>query len=253
MRITRKHGVVAALLVAMLATGLSTGLALGDSHRASAPSVGLRAKLSGRGQQAARGMFVATLRGATLRWSLSYKTRGTARLGARITSRGTLPSRLCERCAALVRGRLHVGRAVAVALTHHKARVELAPPRSASPPLLAGAVTVQQVPVLVISSPKSGATVRLPTEISYSTGEIEVRQDSGMQLEVYVAGLDGVHVRIPLSEPSGTVTLPDVKNAYLAGHRDLTFRLLDAEGVPVPNPAATDVVRDLTIQGTKGG
>jgi hypothetical protein len=140
-----------------------------------------------------------------------------------------------------------------LALTHHRSRVELRPPGSTSPPSLAGTVTVEQVPVLVISSPKPGATVKLPTEISYSIGEIEVKQDSGMQLEVYVANLDGVHVRIPISESSGTVTLPDMKNAYLAGHRNLTFRLLDADGVPLPNPAATVVVRDLTIQGTKGG
>jgi hypothetical protein len=95
--------------------------------------------------------------------------------------------------------------------------------------------------------------VHLPAEVSYSTGSIEVRQESGMQLEVYIADRDGTHVRIPLSESSGTVTLRDVKSAYLVGHRDLTFRLLDADGVPLPNPEATVVVRDLTIQGTKGG
>jgi hypothetical protein len=106
---------------------------------------------------------------------------------------------------------------------------------------------------LTITSPKAGQTVHLPAEVSYSTGSIEVRQESGMQLEVYVADRDGTHVRIPLSESSGTVTLRDVKSAYLVGHRDLTFRLLDADGVPLPNPEATVVVRDLTIQGTKGG
>jgi hypothetical protein len=49
------------------------------------------------------------------------------------------------------------------------------------------------------------------------------------------------------------VTLPDVKNAYLVGHRNLTFRLLDADGVPLPNPEATVVVRNLTVEGSKGG
>jgi hypothetical protein len=118
---------------------------------------------------------------------------------------------------------------------------------------LRGPITVQQVPALVINSPKAGQTVHLPSEVSYSTGSIEVKQESGMQLEVYVANRDGAHVRIPLTESSGTVTLPDVKNAYLVGHRDLTFRLLNADGVPLPNPEATVVVRDLTIEGTKGG
>lgn len=253
MRITRKQGAVAALLIALLATGLSTGLALGDSQRGSGGSVGLRAKLSGRTQQAAGGMFVATLRGTSLRWSLSYKPGRGAKLEARIASKGTRSSSLCARCASLVRGRLQVSRAVALALTHHRSSVVLRSPGRAGRPSLAGPITVEQVPVLVITSPKPGSTVHLPTEVGYSTGSIEVKQDSGMQLEVYVANLDGAHVRIPLSESSGTVTLPDVKNAYLAGHRNLTFRLLDAEGVPLPNPEATVVVRDLTIQGTKGG
>jgi len=253
MRITRKQGAFAALLVVVVATGFSTGFAFGDSHRASAASVGLRATLSGRGQQAAGGMFVASLRGTSLHWSLSYKAGSGARLGARIASKRVRPSSLCSHCASLVRGRLKVSRAVASALIHHRARVELRPPGSASPPTLLGPITVQQVPVLTITSPKAGQTVHLPTEVTYSTGSIEVRQDSLMQLEVYVANSDGTHVRIPLSESSGTVTLPDVKSAYLVGHRDLTFRLLDAEGVPLPNPEATVVVRDLTIQGTKGG
>ncbi|HSC50097.1 MAG TPA: hypothetical protein VLD16_07525 [Gaiellaceae bacterium] len=253
MRITRKQGALAALVVGLLAAALVTGLALANSHEGAAASVGLRAKLSGRGQQAAGGHFVATLRGTSLRWSLSYKAGGSAKLGARISSRRARPSRLCLRCAALVRGRLQVSRALAWALTHHQARVGLSPPGATSSPALAGPVTVQDVPTLVITSPKPGTTIRLPTEVSYSTGSIEVKQASGMRLEVYVAGLDGAHVRIPLSESSGTVTLPDIKSAFLVGHRDLTFRLLDGEGVPLPNPSATVVVRDLTIEGTRGG
>jgi hypothetical protein len=52
---------------------------------------------------------------------------------------------------------------------------------------------------------------------------------------------------------SGTVTLPDIKEAFLVGHHDLTFRLLNADSVPFPNPEATVVVRDLTIEGRRGG
>ena len=90
-------------------------------------------------------------------------------------------------------------------------------------------------------------------EIAYRIGDIGVSQEGGVQLEVFVAGFDGRHVKLALSEPSGTVTLPDVKDAYLVGHRDLTFRLLTAEGVPLPNPEATVVVRNLKIEGRRGG
>jgi hypothetical protein len=250
MRINKKQGAIAALLlVAVIAAGLSASLAFGESHKG---SVGLRAKLSGRAQGAASGMFVARLRGTSLRWSLAYKTASTTKLSARIQSTRARPTRLCLSCASLARGRVRISRALARALTHRKARVELRLP-GASAPSLRGPITVQPVPALVINSPKPGQTVRLPSEISYSIGSIDVNQESGMQLEVYVANRDGVHVRLPLSESSGTVTLPDVKNAYLVGHRDLTFRLLDADGVPLPNPEATVVVRDLTIEGTKGG
>ena len=253
MKITRKQGAIAALVaVVLIAVGLSTSLAFGDSHKGSAAAVGLRAKLLGRAHQTAGGMFVATLRGTSLRWSLAFKGAGTAKLTARIRAKSALPAKLCGGCASVARGRLRITRVLARALTQGKARVELRLP-SASAPSLLGPITVEQVPVLTISSPKAGQTVHLPTEVSYSTGSIEVRQDSGMQLEVYVANMDGTHVRIPLSDSSGTVTLPDVKSAYLVGHRNLTFRLLDAEGVPLPNPEATVVVRDLTIQGTKGG
>jgi hypothetical protein len=253
MRIEKKQGAIAALLIAVLiGIGLSASFAFGGSNTGSAAPVGLRATLSGRTQHAAGGMFVATLRGIALRWSLAYKGSRTAKVTSRIRAGSARPAKLCSSCASLVRGRLRVSRVLARALTHRRARVELRLP-GASTPSLVGPITVQQVPVLTITSPKPGQTVHLPSEISYSTGSIDVNQESGMQLEVYVANRDGAHVRLPLSESSGTVMLPDVKNAYLVGHRDLTFRLLDADGVPFPNPEATVVVRDLTIEGTKGG
>jgi hypothetical protein len=253
MRINRKQGAIAALLIVLLiAIGLSTSLAFGDSHKGSAAPIGLRAKLSGRAHQTAGGMFVATLRGTSLRWSLAYKGASTAKLNARIRAKSARPAKLCSSCGSLVRGRLHLSRILARALTHRKARVEMRLPGASAPSLL-GPITVQQVPVLTITSPKEGQTVHLPSQVSYSIGSIDINQDSVMQLEIYVANRDGAHVRLPLSESSGTVTLPDVKNAYLVGHRDLTFRLLNADGLPLPNPEATVVVRNLTIEGSKGG
>jgi hypothetical protein len=196
-------------------------------------------------------MFVATLRGGTLRWSLAYRSGGK-RLNARIRARGVRPAKLCASCSTLVRGRVQVSRGLARALTHRRASVDLRR-TGATGPAVSGKIIVQQVPVLVINAPESGSTVTLPTDVSYSISSIEVKQSVGLQLEVFVAGSDGRKVDLPLSESSGTVTLPDVKDAFLVGHHDLTFRLLDADGVPLPNPEATVVVPRLTIEGRKGG
>jgi hypothetical protein len=255
MKIERKQGAIAALLVVLLVgAGLFASFALGGESKGAA-AVGLRASLSGRGP--AHGVFVASLRGSGLRWSLAYKRSSATRpLSAWLRPRSSArPAKLCSRCATLVRGRIRISAALARALTHRKAAVELRPPGagSSSPPALTGTITVQQVPVLQINSPKPGQTITLPTEISYTISEVVVRQESGEQLEVFVAGGDGSHVKLPLSAASGTVTLPDVKDAYMVGHHDLTIRLLNADGIPLPNPEATVVVRDLTIQGRRGG
>jgi hypothetical protein len=251
MRIERKHGAIAALvLVALVVAGVSASLSRGDANGGGA--VGLRAKLAGRAQQTRTGIFVATLRGTSLRWSLAYKSAGKSRLSARVRAGGARPAKLCGSCSALARGRAHVTRSLARALTHRRAVVELRS-AGATGPALSGRVIVQQVPVLVITEPKPGASVTLPTDVSYSVSSVEINQPSGFQLEVFVANSDGTHVTLPLAEPSGSVTLPDVKNAYLVGHHDLTFRLLNADGVPFPNPEATVVVPRLTIQGKKGG
>ena len=158
MRIEKKQGAIAALLIAVLiGIGLSASFAFGGSNTGSAAPVGLRATLSGRTQHAAGGMFVATLRGTALRWSLAYKGGRTAKMTSRIRARSARPAKLCSSCASLVRGRLRVSRVLARALTHRKARVELRLP-GASTPSLVGPITVQQVPVLTISSPKPGQT-----------------------------------------------------------------------------------------------
>jgi hypothetical protein len=250
MKIERKQGAIAALVLTLLvAAGLTASFAFGEG---SGRTVGLRADLAGRAGPA-HGIFVAKLQGRRLRWSLAYKRlAGTRPVSARLHLRKSArATRLCGSCATLARGRLRVSAALARALTHHKTVVELRSARTGAP-AIAGTVTLQQVPVLVISSPKPGERVRLPAEIAYAVSEGEVRQGESLQLEVFVADRDGKHVALALPESSGTVTLPDVKDAYLVGKHDLTFRLM-SDGVPLPNPEATVVVRDLTIEGRKGG
>jgi hypothetical protein len=252
MTFERKHGIAGATLIALLlVVGLFANFAFGGESKGT--SVGLRARLVTPAHQG-KGLFVASLRGRSLRWSLAYKSSPRNRLNARIRLRRAGASvKLCGGCASLVRGKLRVSRTIARALTHRRAVVELRS-AAASNARLSGPVILQAVPALEITSPRPGETVTLPAEVGYTVREVgDALQGSGLQLEVFVANGDGSHVRIPLAEPSGAVTLPDVKSAYLVGHHDLTFRLLNADGVPFPNPEATDIVRDLTIHGRKGG
>ena len=118
------------------------------------------------------------------------------------------------------------------ALVHRAALVELTSGDSGTR-ILSGAVAVAQVPVLQISSPKPGETLTLPTEISYAISESgggEVHSvEPGLQLEVFVTGADGSHVVLQLLAASGTVALPDAKDAYLVGRHSLTFRLVNSE------------------------
>jgi hypothetical protein len=254
-KIERKKRATAALLVVLLiGAGLAASFAFGGGSKGA--TVGLRASLVGR-PQPARGIFVATLLGRSLRWSLAYRLpSGNRPLSAWLHPRNSArPARLCGSCPTLVRGTVRVSPALPRALTHQRALVELRP-AGASTPALAGTITVQQVPVLEIASPTPGQTITLPAAISYSISGVVVRLGSRPQLEVFIAGPaggEGRHVKLALLSTSGTVTLPDVKEAFLVGHRDLTFRLLNAAGVPFPNPKATVVVRDLLIKGRRGG
>jgi hypothetical protein len=256
MKTERTKRTTAALLVVLLVgAGLAASFAFGRSNGA---AVGLRARLVGRTSvQPARGIFVATLLGRSLLWSLAYRGLSQNRpLSAWLHPRNSArPARLCGSCATLARGSVRVSLTLARALTHRRALVELRA-AGASTPALAGTITVQQVPVLKIASPKPGQTITLPAAISYSISGVVVRPGSRPQIEVFIAGPaggEGRHVKLALLSTSGTVTLPDIKEAFLVGHHDLTFRLLNADSVPFPNPEATVVVRDLTIEGRRGG
>jgi hypothetical protein len=109
MKTERTKRTTAALLVVLLVgAGLAASFAFGRSNGA---AVGLRARLVGRTSvQPARGIFVATLLGRSLRWSLAY--RGLSQnqpLSAWLHPRNSArPARLCGSCATLARGSVRV-------------------------------------------------------------------------------------------------------------------------------------------------
>jgi hypothetical protein len=107
------------------------------------------------------------------------------------------------------------------------------------------------MPTLEIVSPKAGAMVELPAQITYQVSGLNVDAQRP-HLKVSAAGTDARAVDLAL-DTDGTVTLPDVKDAALVGQRDLVFQLATADGVPLPNTEAKVVVRRLTIHGRRTG
>lgn len=221
----------AALVVAVGATA-SLGATGGRDTAA-----GLRATLP-----QGKGLFVATLEGRTLVWSLAY-ARHSGAAAARIALGDGRMVGLCARCAATSHGRLALSSAAANAV------------RSGDGTLLvkrAGAtlrsrVVAGAVPTLEILSPKPGSTISLPAEVGYRIDGFAVT--AGVRLAVSALGSDGQPVELALPDASGTVTLPDVKDAFLAGSRDLSFRLVAPSGLRLPNTEAGVVVRDVRVRG----
>ena len=231
-------GMLPAVVAVALAVVFGATSALGAEDRGAADTTaGLRATLP-----AGKGLFVATLRGRTLVWSLAYARQGGA-ASARVAVEGGRAMRLCARCAGSARGRLALSSSVADALRSGDGTLLV----QRSGTTLRGRVVAGAVPTLEILSPKSGATLSLPAEIGYRVDGFAVT--AGVRLAVSALGTDGPPVELVLPDASGTVMLPDVKAAFLAGSRDLVFRLVSPSGLRLPNAEAAVVVRSVRVQG----
>jgi len=254
-----KLAVVVLALVVLGVAAVSSALvvnASGASPTSTPTTVGLRATLTSADVRAQRGLFVGSLRVQTLTWSLAYRGLSGSTLIAQIRlgrpgSGGPVAATLCDACRKQGRGRRVVTDRVAQALASNGAYVELRD-RISQGRRIAGRVAVASMPTLEIVSPKAGETLELPAKISYRLSGLAVEQTLAF-LAVYVAGFDGRRVEIPISSAEGEVVLPDAKDAFLVGHRDLTFQLATVNRVLVPNPEAIVVVRNLTIEGRRVG
>jgi hypothetical protein len=240
-------GVVVTATVAIILVGAGAGVARSDGSRT------LQAWLSGPGAvQASRGVFVGTLRGRTLTWSLAYRRSGSRAASAHLhLSRvgGPVAATLCSPCKATSRGRIVLGASAAKALHGGRAYIDVHVRSGAAP--IHGRIVTEAIPTLEILSPKAGATLTLPAQISYRvTGlDLEARE---AHLEISAANTDARIVDLVLDD-DGTVTLPDVKDAALTGQRSLVFQLATVDRVPLPNPEAKVVVPRLTIHGRRTG
>ncbi len=239
-------GVVASAAAVTMLVGAGAGGARCEVNRT------LQAWLAGGGaaQAAGRGVFVATLRGRTLSWALAYRRSGARATAHLHLSRpgGPVAATLCSPCKTTARGRVVLGSSAARAVQGGRAYVDVhVRPGTA----IRGRIVSETIPTLEIVSPKSGATLNLPAQITYQVTGVDIA-DRHPQLEVSAADTDARSVDLALDE-DGTVTLPDVKDAALPGQRDLVFQLATSDGVPLPNAEAKVVVRQLTIRGHRTG
>ena len=213
----------------------------------------LQAWLGGGGaaRAAGQGVFVARLRDRTLSWSLAYRRSGSRPATAHLhlsRAGGPIAATLCAPCKTTTRGRVVLGTAAAKAVRAGRAYVDVHVRPGAS---IRGRVVSESMPTLEIVSPKAGAMVELPAQITYQVSGLNVDAQRP-HLKVSAAGTDARAVDLAL-DTDGTVTLPDVKDAALVGQRDLVFQLATADGVPLPNTEAKVVVRRLTIHGRRTG
>jgi hypothetical protein len=243
-------GSVAVAAVAVLAGA-------GPAATQGASSVELRAWLGAQGSVqrpgVGSGVFVANLQARRLTWSLAHRGVGTSvvaklRVGTGAATR--IAATLCAPCRTASHGRRVLSAATANALTTGRAYVDVQARGTARE--IHGRVVAASAPTLHISSPEAGSTIDLPGEISYSVDGVTI-ESAPLHLEVYVAGADARAIDLVLDAPSGSVQLPDTKDAFLVGHHDVTFQLATAQLVPLPNPEAKVTVRDLTINGRRTG
>jgi hypothetical protein len=104
------------------------------------------------------------------------------------------------------------------------------------------------VPTLTILSPHSGERVSAPVPIRYRVTKFA----SGRTTLLLYPGVLGSspEFAFPLSDATGVVTLED--QPMVSGRRTLTF-ILAMDDRPLQNPEAQVILRNVVIEGKKGG
>ena len=251
--IMRRLAIVSTVAVATVAALAVAGPAA--TQRSS--TVELRAWLGAQGSVpragVGSGVFVAKLQARRLSWSLAHRGVGTtvvARLRIGTGSATRIAATLCAPCRRASYGQRVLSVATAKALATGRAYVDVQARGSTRE--IHGRVLAASVPTINILSPEAGSTIDLPAEISYRVEGVSI-EGPALHLEVYIAGADARAVDLVLGAQSGSVQLPDTKDAFLVGHHDVTFQLATAQLVPLPNPEAKVTVRSLTIHGRRTG
>lgn len=194
------------------------------------------------------GFFLATLEGRALSWRLNIRGidgKTTARL--RQGRSGPVIATLCASCGTVERGTLRLSAGAAATLDSGRAYLAIRAAGGGSPevrtPIALG------VPTLEILSLHDGGTIVLPAEISYKILKFGVGAPPLGHIELTATDVGPKWLSV--TEQEGVMTVPDVKEWFLVGRRDLTFALATADRIRLPNPEARVTIRGVRIEGRK--
>ena len=104
-------------------------------------------------------------------------------------------------------------------------------------------------PVLVIRSPRAGATVSPPWAVSYSIAGLMVNPNHPVHLQVTLADIAGHTMELTVKRQSGVLSVPD--DRYFSGRRDVVFTLVRTNGTAYTNSRASVTVTNVTIAGNR--
>jgi hypothetical protein len=120
---------------------------------------------------------------------------------------------------------------------------------SSEPGAAPSAEGLSAAPSLRIVSPKAGDSVQTPVQIEYIIAGLDPAMVQQYRLRVTIDSPPLNTADLPLSDFHGTVLLADDK--VTPGRRDLTFTLVRLDGAALANPAATVIIRGVTIAGRR--
>ncbi|MFF0133415.1 hypothetical protein ACFYTG_48490 [Streptomyces mirabilis] len=116
-------------------------------------------------------------------------------------------------------------------------------------PSTSGPSAPATVPEVRITTLRPGGTITLPATVGYTITGLHFTASDGYRLHLTLGGSGSYSLDLPLSGPTGTVTIP--RDKMLPGKRDLTFTVV-REGSASASPAQRAAhVAEVTIYGPK--
>jgi hypothetical protein len=103
-------------------------------------------------------------------------------------------------------------------------------------------------PILIIRSPRPGATAIPPWPVRYVISGLKVGPTHPVGILVGLVGLTR-SMQLTATRQSGILNVPD--DRFFSGRRDVVFTLLRSTDEPYSNRGASYVVKNLIIAGNR--
>ncbi|MFE2474147.1 hypothetical protein [Streptomyces mirabilis] len=116
-------------------------------------------------------------------------------------------------------------------------------------PSASGPSAPAAVPDVSITTLHSGGTITLPATVAYTITGLHFTASDGYRLHLTLGGAGSYSLDLPLSGPTGTVTIP--RDKMLPGKRDLTFTVVREGSASASLAQHAAHVAKVTIYGPK--